>query len=396
MSKLNYLIYRIDNIVNGKYYIGAHETNNIYDSYMGSGKYISSAIAKHGVDSFSKSILFHAYDFNSMYYAESLLVTQKEVDDPMCYNLIPGGRAPPNHSGSSIYNNGISEKRVYPNDEVPLGWELGRMQDVIDMATASRNLRYSTMTDDELKLMFGSNVGKRRYYNPFDHEDRIISPIDVDGYELGLPKSITVIPAYDPISGDRGKFKTAEDIPFGWIRGNNWESPTTKGLQHYHDGKGNQAFYSTEDEAKIGGHPFKGNIAVSLALSGTNVWFNPATGETKYIRDLDSIDVNWMPGRPHKKHKTFICYRLSNPDIFHVFMVGSDESKCVNRINWAIGIPDKLKLIFGKYVFNPEQGHIYKKATHTQDYVSPPGTIFVSTNDISLNVCKMKDINELL
>lgn len=36
----HYLIYKIVNESNGKYYIGQHMTDNPYDSYMGSGIYI--------------------------------------------------------------------------------------------------------------------------------------------------------------------------------------------------------------------------------------------------------------------------------------------------------------------------------------------------------------------
>ena len=39
----HYLIYQITNLVNGKIYIGKHETINIEDDYFGSGKYLKRA-----------------------------------------------------------------------------------------------------------------------------------------------------------------------------------------------------------------------------------------------------------------------------------------------------------------------------------------------------------------
>ena len=91
--EVHYLIYKITNIVNGRYYIGQHKTNNPTDTYMGSGHYIERAIKKHSTDNFIKEILFDFDNFDDMNNKEKELVPVNECypNNPMSYNLVEGG-----------------------------------------------------------------------------------------------------------------------------------------------------------------------------------------------------------------------------------------------------------------------------------------------------------------
>lgn len=82
-----YTIYKITNKINNKFYIGKHQTEDLNDGYMGSGKLIRRAIEKYGSDNFVKEIL-HIFDNEADINAkEKELVVLSEQS----YNLCDGG-----------------------------------------------------------------------------------------------------------------------------------------------------------------------------------------------------------------------------------------------------------------------------------------------------------------
>lgn len=97
-----YTIYKTTNILNGKYYIGMHRTNELEDGYIGSGKTLKKAIEKYGIENFTKEIL-HVFDNEQdMKDKEKELVIISEET----YNLCEGG-----HGGFGYINrNNINNK----------------------------------------------------------------------------------------------------------------------------------------------------------------------------------------------------------------------------------------------------------------------------------------------
>jgi hypothetical protein len=106
---LFYIIYKITNKVNNKFYIGKHQTKKLDDGYMGSGKLIKAAIKKYGSENFIKEIL-HIYDNEKdMNFKEKEMVVISEDS----YNLCDGGKGGfgyINRSGKNLYGkNGNSD-----------------------------------------------------------------------------------------------------------------------------------------------------------------------------------------------------------------------------------------------------------------------------------------------
>lgn len=99
-----YTIYKITNKINGRYYIGKHITENLNDSYMGSGKLIKKAIEKYGIENFEKKIVKIYDNEHDMNIAESLLI---DLNNKQIYNLQPGGKG----SWSYINENNLSNNK---------------------------------------------------------------------------------------------------------------------------------------------------------------------------------------------------------------------------------------------------------------------------------------------
>jgi hypothetical protein len=105
-----YTIYKITNKLDGKIYIGKHQTHDLNDGYMGSGKILNYAINKHGIHNFSKEILFQFDNENQMNAKEAELVTEEFVKEDTNYNLCPGGNGGFGHINTSGIRNGFEHR----------------------------------------------------------------------------------------------------------------------------------------------------------------------------------------------------------------------------------------------------------------------------------------------
>lgn len=95
-----YFIYKIENQINRKCYIGKHETFNINDSYFGSGKILKLAIKKYGFYNFKKEILEYCDSSDELCKKEIDLINQYKTLYPHGYNINIGGKG-----GDNFTNN---------------------------------------------------------------------------------------------------------------------------------------------------------------------------------------------------------------------------------------------------------------------------------------------------
>lgn len=161
-----YIIYKITNKLNGKFYIGKHQTKNLDDGYMGSGKLIKVAIKKYGVENFNKEIL-HIFETEAvMNEVEANLVVINEDS----YNLCPGGQGGFGHINKNGLNAGI---RFSDTEQKKRAGSIGGtkripfLQEINILATEARLRLYPEGTfknkkhSDESKLKIKkSSIGK--------------------------------------------------------------------------------------------------------------------------------------------------------------------------------------------------------------------------------------------
>ncbi len=88
-SKKIFIVYRITNKINGRYYIGK---TNLFrwteGTYRGSGNAIKNAVKKYGVDAFTREIVLKTMNEEEAYEWEADMI---DLDCPLIYNISPGG-----------------------------------------------------------------------------------------------------------------------------------------------------------------------------------------------------------------------------------------------------------------------------------------------------------------
>jgi hypothetical protein len=89
---MHYTIYKTTNLINGKIYIGKHQTLDPNDDYLGSGKQLNHAIQKYGKENFVKDVLHVFETEEEMNAKEKELVTEEFIKENTNYNQCPGGQ----------------------------------------------------------------------------------------------------------------------------------------------------------------------------------------------------------------------------------------------------------------------------------------------------------------
>lgn len=89
--KFHYVYKTTRPLIDDKFYIGIHSTNNLNDGYLGSGTIIQHSIRKYGKHLHEIEILDYAKDRDELHEREKQYVTLSELQNPNCMNILLGG-----------------------------------------------------------------------------------------------------------------------------------------------------------------------------------------------------------------------------------------------------------------------------------------------------------------
>ena len=208
-----YTIYKITNKVNGKYYIGKHQTKDLNDGYMGSGKLLKFAINKYGIENFTKEILHTFKTEEEMNAKEKELVVISE----QTYNLNEGGYGGFGYINSEGFNRenlklgtkGFQKKLKDPNFRE--SWR----KSLVD---AFSREEYKSKLSERSKQLHKEGVCTHHQLNSAEAIKKKKETWKKIGYQQGSKNS-----QYGSFWITNGvesiKVRSENDIPEGWYKG---------------------------------------------------------------------------------------------------------------------------------------------------------------------------------
>lgn len=180
----HFYLYKITNKINGKIYIGVHETENLNDGYMGSGSILKLAKEKHGLSNFDKEIIEWFDTADKMYLREKELVTEEFISDRSNYNKKPGGiggsvkgikRTPEQNAARKLFMIGKNSGKVHTAETIakrianrpkiaPSGWTHS------EEANIAKSIRQKGKIPKTLECPHCNKIGKgsAMYRHHFD------------------------------------------------------------------------------------------------------------------------------------------------------------------------------------------------------------------------------------
>lgn len=209
-----YIIYKTTNLINGKFYIGAHRGNTLDDSYLGSGHLLKYAIKKYGKSNFIRETLFVFDNSEDMFAKEAELVTEQFVNSQQTYNLKEGGIGL--DSATAKQNRKSTNQKLlekYGEDWHTIISEKGRSKGRIVLEELRKNPDFvntqNKHREKACKAALSDEAKQKRK-----------ATMKANGHNKGeKSSSFGTMWINNPETNENRKIKKDFDIPDGWIKG---------------------------------------------------------------------------------------------------------------------------------------------------------------------------------
>jgi hypothetical protein len=145
----HYIIYKTTNNINNKIYIGKHQTNNLDDGYLGSGKYLKNAIKKYGKENFTREILHYCTSLEELNEKEAEIVNASFVLRDDTYNLALGGEGGNKYIPEELQKSEQIIIRVNSNTKKKYQ-ELSKQMNVAEYFRNSIDMLYQKTKNDDI------------------------------------------------------------------------------------------------------------------------------------------------------------------------------------------------------------------------------------------------------
>jgi len=166
-----YQIYLIENLVNGKTYIGKHKTDSFKtDKYFGSGKLILYSIRKYGIENFKKHTLEVFHDEKEANFYEIKFISFHKLAGKCEYNISEGGEGNPLKFMSEEKLKERNQKISKSHKGKPGIKHTEKTRKKISETKKSKKLK--TMHSEETKRKISeSNKGKHKFFGKKHSEE---------------------------------------------------------------------------------------------------------------------------------------------------------------------------------------------------------------------------------
>ena len=216
-TKKYYLIYQVTNNVNGKIYIGKHETNRLDDDYMGSGKILKRAQDKYGIENFTFRVLIYLHNREEMCLLERMVVSKEFCERTDTYNINVGGEGGFQYINSSSLIKSKANKTKWSKLSEEQRKEIGRKSSNARNNDYTHTKEFSKKVSEGLKRAYRDNPDKHCHSGkPMTSETKQKLSLIMRTERNIMSRSIWI---YNEKTLQRKIWPKNENIPEGWVRG---------------------------------------------------------------------------------------------------------------------------------------------------------------------------------